>query len=79
MTGSTPTYYTEVNGVMNTTVFAAFDHNGASVTITPSASASDLADVTAIEITLSVQSSQADPKSGKFPTTNVVSTAEIRD
>lgn len=78
-TGSSPAYYTEVNNVMNTNIFTAYDHNG--VTIMPPAITSQawLSDISAIGITLYVKSSQADPKTGLYPTVTMVSTAKINN
>ena len=78
-TGSSPSYYTEVNNVMNTNVFVAYDHNGN--TIMPPAITTQAwqSNISAIGITLYVKSSQADPRTGLYPTITMVSTAKIND
>ena len=77
-----PTYYTEVNGVMNTQVFTAYDNNGLDLSgsyfpIT-NASSSGL-NVRAIGITLYLQASQIDAKTHTYPTVTMVSTARVND
>jgi prepilin-type N-terminal cleavage/methylation domain-containing protein len=72
----TPPYYTEVTGVMNTTVFTAYDSSGAQITPLP-LGAGTLNNIAAIGITLYVKSPQPDPKTGLFPTVTMVSTAKV--
>lgn len=78
-TGSTPTYYTEVNGVMNANVFTAFDHTGTQVVPPAITGQAWLSNINAIGITLYVQSSRPDPQTGAYPTVTLASTAEIKD
>lgn len=73
--GATPLFYTEVNNVMNTTVFTAYDKGGVPVSLP--ASASDLLAIKAIGITLWVQSTVPDSKTGLLPTVTMVSQAKI--
>jgi prepilin-type N-terminal cleavage/methylation domain-containing protein len=73
--GATPLFYTEVDNVMNTSVFTAYKNDGSVVTLP--ASASDLLNIKAIGITLWVQSTIADQKTGVFPTVTMVSQAKI--
>ena len=79
MAGTTPAYYTEMNGVINTAVFSAYFHDGTPVTISPQVSASDLPNISSVGITLFVRSSQADPKTGVLPAITLASIAEIKD
>jgi hypothetical protein len=73
--GATPLFYTEVNNVMNTAVFTAYLKDGTLVTLP--ASAADLLNTKAIGITLWVQSTIPDQKTGVFPTVTMVSQAKI--
>jgi len=75
--GTFPPFYTEVNGVMNTTVFAAFKPDGTSATLPAVAGNGNLGSIAAIGITLYVKSAQPDPKTGLYPTVTMVSTAKI--
>lgn len=71
-----PAYYTEVDNVMNTSVFAAYTSDGASVDLsTPMTTG--FADVTDVGITLYVRSIQPDPKTNQYPTTTMVAAAKI--
>jgi hypothetical protein len=80
MAGKTPAYYTEVNGVMNTSVFTAFDHDGIPITISPAITSQAWTyDISAIGITLYVKSPHPDPKTGTYPMVTLVSTAKIND
>jgi len=76
-TGTSPVYYTEVNGVMNTNIFTAYYSDGTLVTLPATHAAGTLGNIAAIGITLYVQSPLADPKTGLFPTVTMVSTAKI--
>jgi hypothetical protein len=79
LTGTQPSFYAEVNNVMNTNVFTAYDHNG--VQLVPPAIAGNawLSNINAVGITLYVRSTQLDVKTGIFPTVSLVSTVEIKD
>jgi prepilin-type N-terminal cleavage/methylation domain-containing protein len=78
--GGIPPYYTEVNNVMNTNVFVAYDNNGAVVPLPIAANAFQTSyNINAVGITLYVKSSQADPKTGLFPTVTMTSTAKLND
>lgn len=78
--GGTPAYYTELNNVMNTNVFTAFDYQGNSISLP--ASASNLPNIKNIGITLHVQS--AFPEPGRpgapfYPDITMVSEAKINN
>ncbi|HEY6902825.1 MAG TPA: prepilin-type N-terminal cleavage/methylation domain-containing protein [Candidatus Acidoferrales bacterium] len=76
--GTPAIYFTEVSGVMNTTVFTPYDNNGSLVGPLPATQANaELHNISAIGITLFVRSSQTDPKTGLFPTVTMVSTAKV--
>jgi prepilin-type N-terminal cleavage/methylation domain-containing protein len=77
--GTTPAFYTEVSGVMNTTVFTAYNSAGTPVTLPAVAGNGTLTNITAIGITLYVKSSQADPKTGLYPTVTMASTAKLNN
>lgn len=80
MQGQAPAYYTEVNGVMNTNVFTAFDHDGNPIVINPAITSQAWTyNISAIGITLYVKSSHPDPKTGTYPMVTLVSTAKIND
>jgi len=75
--GTTPVYYTEVNGVTNTTVFTAYLSDGTQVALPANHALGNLGNIAAIGITLFVKSAQADPKTGVYPTVTMVSTAKV--
>jgi hypothetical protein len=76
--GTAPIYFTEVSGVMNTTVFTPYWNDGNLVTPLPAIPANaELHNIAAIGITLFVKSSQPDPKTGLYPTVTMVSTAKV--
>lgn len=79
LTGTQPAFYAEVNNVMNTNVFTAYDHNG--VQLVPPAIAANAwqSNINAVGVTLYVRSTQPDVKTGVFPTVSLVSTVEIKD
>ena len=78
--GALPPFYTEVSGVMNTTVFTPYKSDGTAITTLPAiAGNGTLTNITAIGITLYVKSSQPDPKTGVYPTVTMVSTAKINN
>lgn len=72
----TPPYYTEVDNVINTSVFAAFTSDGLPVSL-GSGISSGFNNIANIQITLYVQGRQADPKTNQYPTTTMVSSAKI--
>jgi type II secretory pathway pseudopilin PulG len=78
-THTQPPYYAEVNNVMNTNVFTAYDHSG--VQLVPPAILANAwqSNINAVGITLYVRSTQVDTKTGVFPTVSMVSTVEIKD
>ena len=75
--GGTPDYYTEVDNEMVTSVFTAYDYGGNSIGLP--ASAANLPNIKNIGITLGVRASQADLKTGVFPTITMVSEARINN
>jgi len=77
--GGTPAYYTELNYVMNTNVFTAYDYQGNSISLP--ASSSDLPNVKNIAISLYVQSPFPDPgrPAPFFPDITMVSEAKINN
>jgi prepilin-type N-terminal cleavage/methylation domain-containing protein len=77
--GTPPAFYTEVSGVMTTTVFAAYNSAGTQITLPAVKGNGTLANITAIGITLYVKSSQADPKTGLFPTVTMASSAKLNN
>ena len=84
-----PTYYTEVNNVMNTAVFTAYNNDGFDLgpngqnklpitnAYTQGYNSGD--NIRAVGITLWVQSSQLDPRTKLFPTVTMISTARVND
>lgn len=76
--GTTPVYFTEVSGVMNTTIFTPYWNSGSLISPLPATRANtQLYNISAVGITLYVKSSQRDPKTGVYPTVTMVSTAKI--
>lgn len=75
--GTAPVYFTEVNGVMNTTVFTAYHYDGTLVSLPASPALGNLGNISAIGITLFVKSALPDPKTGLYPTVTMVSTAKV--
>jgi prepilin-type N-terminal cleavage/methylation domain-containing protein len=75
--GTAPVYYTEVNGVTNTTVFTAYLSDGTQVALPANHALGNLGNIAAIGITLFVKSAQADPQTGLYPTVTMVSTAKV--
>jgi prepilin-type N-terminal cleavage/methylation domain-containing protein len=69
--GAQPPFYTEVNGVMNTTVFTAYQADGNSWTD------GILKHIGSIGITLYVKSSAPDPKTGLYPTVTMVAASKV--
>ena len=74
--GGTPPFYTQVDNVMNTSVFTAYTSDGSPVTL-PVSGAGNLGNITAIGITLYVKSPQPDLQTGQYPTVTMVSTAKL--
>lgn len=76
--GTAPIYFTEVSGVMNTTVFTPYWNDGNLISPLPATQANaELHNIAAIGITLFVKSAQTDPKTGLYPTVTMVSTAKV--
>jgi hypothetical protein len=75
--GGTPTFYTQVDNVMNTAVFTAYDSNGNSVALPADSTTGTLGSIAAIGITLYVKSTQADLQTGQYPTVTMVATAKL--
>jgi prepilin-type N-terminal cleavage/methylation domain-containing protein len=75
--GGTVYYYTELNNVMNTNVFTAFDNTGTAVAL-PATTQAALLNVTDVGITIYVRAPSPDPKTGIFPTATMISDAKIR-
>jgi len=73
--GNTPPFYTEVDNVMNTAVFTAYQTDGTQLTLP--IGQGNLKNITALGITLYVKSSQPDLQTGQYPTVTMVSTAKI--
>lgn len=75
-TGQPPIYYTEVNNVMNTTIFNGYDNAGNSVALTgPVPAGTNLA---AIEVTLNVRPTQQDV-AGMYPTITMSTAVKIHN
>jgi prepilin-type N-terminal cleavage/methylation domain-containing protein len=77
MTGGTPAFYTQVDNVMNTSVFTAFQYDGSQLTLPADHATGNLKNISAIGITLYVKSSQPDQTTGVYPTVTMVATAKI--
>jgi len=77
MLGNTPAFYTQVDNVMNTSVFTAYQYDGSGATLPASAGTSTLAPIAAIGITLYVQSTQPDLQTGQYPKVTMVASAKI--
>lgn len=75
--GGTPPYYTEVDGVMNTSVFTAYQFDGTAVSLPATHGTGNLSNIVAIGMTLYVRSSQPDPKTGQYPTVTMVASSKI--
>jgi len=73
--GGTPPFYTEVDNVMNSAVFTAYQTDGTQLTLP--LGVGNLKNITALGITLYVKSSQPDLQTGQYPTVTMVSTAKI--
>jgi prepilin-type N-terminal cleavage/methylation domain-containing protein len=77
MGGSSVLYYTELNNVMNTTIFTAYNNTGTAVAL-PATTQATLANITDIGITLYVKAGAFDTQTGQYPTTSMISDAKIR-
>ena len=75
-TNAQPPFYTEVDNVLNTNIFSAYQADGLSVNIS-SPVTSGFSDITDIGITLYVQSVQRDPKTNLYPTVTMTAAAKI--
>jgi prepilin-type N-terminal cleavage/methylation domain-containing protein len=77
----TKTYQVEVQGVLNTNIFAAFN-NGGPVGLpvtTSSGSGIAVAGIDTVQATLSLQSPILDPQTGKYPSATLVTTVRINN
>lgn len=77
--GGAPVYYTELDNLQNPAVFTAYGSDGS---VIPLPTVQDLTgvalkNINAIGITLWVQSTTPDPKTGAFPTVTMVSQAKL--
>jgi len=75
--GGLPQFYTQVDNVINTAVFTAYQSDGTPVTLPATKASGTLKNITAIGITLYVKSLQSDPKTGVYPTVTMVATAKV--
>lgn len=75
--GGTPPFYTQVDNVMNTSVFTAYEADGSQLALPADHLTGNLKNITAIGITLYVKSAQPDLKTGQYPTVTMVSTAKV--
>ena len=80
-----PVYYTEVNGVMNTTVFSVYDNTGTDLSASlPISNAyidgyNNYLNIRSIGITLYLRALQTDMTTHQYPTVTMVSTARVND
>lgn len=77
MLGNTPAFYTQVDNVMNTSVFTAYQSDGTQLTLPANSTTGNLKNIAAIGITLYVKSSQPDLQTGQYPTVTMVGSAKI--
>ncbi len=75
--GTTPLYYTEVDNVMNISVFQAFAYDGTTIALPANHAGANLPNILAIGITLFVQAPAPDQQTGVYPTVTMVATAKI--
>jgi prepilin-type N-terminal cleavage/methylation domain-containing protein len=75
--GGLPPFYTQVDNVMNTTVFTAYTATGAPVTLPLGAGTLSPAGITAIGITLYVKSAEPDLRTGLYPAVTMVASAKV--
>jgi prepilin-type N-terminal cleavage/methylation domain-containing protein len=77
----TQSFQVEVQGVQNTTIFAALKDGvaqGLPVT-TSSGSGIAIANIDTVQATLSLQAAIVDPQTGKYPTTTLVTTVRVNN
>jgi prepilin-type N-terminal cleavage/methylation domain-containing protein len=80
VTGQTPSYQVEVQGVQNTTIFTAFSGTTAIAPgLTVTSAAASMASIDTIQASLSLQASTIDPQTGKYPTTTLVTTVRLNN
>jgi hypothetical protein len=72
--GGVPPFYTQVDNVMNTAIFTAYNTDGSLWATTD-----PMKNIAAVGITLYVKSSLPDPKTGQYPTVTMVATAKINN
>ncbi|HSZ20561.1 MAG TPA: type II secretion system protein [Candidatus Acidoferrum sp.] len=77
MLGNLPAFYTQVDNVMNTTVFTASLTDGTPVTLPANHGLGNLGNITAIGITLYVKSADPDLQTGLYPMVTMVASAKI--
>ncbi len=80
--GGAPIYYTELDNLQNPAVFSAYGSDGSqivppAVSVGPDLTGVALKNINAIGITLWVQSTIRDSKTGTFPTVTMVSQAKL--
>lgn len=80
--GGNPVYYTELDNLQNPAVFTAYGSDGSpvvppAVSVGPDTTGVALKNIDAIGITLWVQSTIPDSKTGTFPTVTMVSQAKL--
>jgi Tfp pilus assembly protein PilW len=75
--GGSPAYYTEVENVMNTSVFSAYDYGGNPITLP--ASASDLPNIKNVGVVVAARATHPDLSTGAYPTINMTSEARVNN
>lgn len=75
LAGGTPSYYTEMSGVMNTDVFTYWTYDGTQVTSL--STAADLANIRAVRIKLNVESRRKDTANGSYSVTTLTTEAKL--
>jgi prepilin-type N-terminal cleavage/methylation domain-containing protein len=77
MLGNLPPYYTQVDNVMNSSVFTAYQYDGSLATMPADHAHLNLSPIAAIGITLFVKSKQQDLQTGQYPMVTMVATAKM--
>jgi hypothetical protein len=75
LAGGVPTYYTEVDNIMNQDIFTAYFFDGTTVALP--AAVSDLPNVKTVKIKLSVQSGTLDANTRQFPFVSLTTSAKV--
>jgi len=77
----TPVYQTEVQGVLNTDIFSAFEHNSGGTAVSLPAdfnsNANTIANIDTIKAVVTLQSPNKDFKTGQRPVTTLVTTVKL--